>query len=589
MINKQVTLKVTDLQAGRALPIDISELTIYDLQAKVFYELHDVEDNIVPDTYFQLPASEYTITQTGQVREVLLHTSAVQTLRDLIDRFSGRAALDTVVLRIDASITPDVTTPVLPNGVTKPALEAAFLRRDLQDLSILEANEIPTNSIGEQHLQSGAVTHSKIADGAVTHTKIAEGAVHANDIEDRAVSSDKLAREAVGTEQLADEAITAEKIADNSITLDKLDPAARRQVTGRESVPLATGQVTTEKLADLAVTEDKIANGAVTAEKLSDDSVSTEKIADQAVTGDKVQLGTLTADHFRTVPSLAIEPESIVGDMLAPRSVTREKIADGVLYEPTVTDIQDISDLDLTIANPEGLSVGTAVATYYDRGTLTGRAVNLARLASYIAVNRSATPLQFFHGIIRSRDLQHQTAQIACIPGSIVGRDEDGYRITDHAGSPLIPGQKYAITATGQWVASNGAAIAVAASTYALRIALVPSFELLGQQLEPLVAPLTIGGVPNVSAPKGGSVVINPTVAGGTTPYSYKLFYADGSTVATGTSSPSSNLAFDSATRTIWVGTGAFEDTGSQYQLRLEVIDSTGKTATSSEFRLTIS
>ena len=289
---------------------------------------------------------------------------------------------------------------------------------------------------------------------------------------------------------------------------------------------LAEGQVSTGKLADGAVTSHKIADGAVTESKLADDAVTTPKLADQSVTAAKVALGALTEEHFRIVPQLRIGVNSITADKIAPRAVTREKIADGVLFEPTIQDLQNISDLDLTVKNPDGIGVGKPVSTYFDRGELTARRVDLRVLARYIRVTNALTPLVYFHGVVRSVNLDAGTAQVAAIPGSIVGRDEDGHRVTDYQGNALVPGQKYAISNTGEWIPSLEEAIGVAASEHAMRIALVPNYRVVDQRPVP-TDNLTLPAIPQllVEKPVSGRVYAHVTTqaSGGTAPYTYRV------------------------------------------------------------------
>ena len=537
MIRKKFTLFVADLRTAllEDLALNVTDMSFYKLRARAFFELQTPEQEVVPDTQGQLGPADFTVVQTGITKELLLHASGKQTLLDLADRFSNEFTLDRVVLTIDASIQPNVLEDPLPEGVTKESLEAAFRKRDLQDLSILDSTEPPSDSVGSSQLQNGAVTSSKLASGAVTTAKIANGSITTEKLADESVSTEKLADQAVNEEKLDRESVGNEQIKDGSLTLEKLDPAARVQVTGRETTPLATGQVSTDKLADGAVSEPKLADEAVTTDKLAKDAVGTEQIAEQSVTGEKVAIGTLTEEHFRILPQLRIGQNSITEDMIAPRAVTKEKIAAGVLFEPTIQDLQNISDLDITCKNPDGIGVGKPVSTYFARGELTCRRVDLNVLGRYINVSNALTPLAYFHGIVRST--ANGTAQIATIPGSIVGRDEDGHRITDYNGEVLVPGQKYAISNIGEWIPSLEEAIGVAASPYAMRIALVPNYRIIRTRAVPSDN-IQIPAFPQLltEKPNSGRVFVHIPVqaSGGVAPYTYTVVQRGGHALPTG-------------------------------------------------------
>lgn len=670
MVRKKFTLFVADLRQNLLtdLTLNVSDMNFYRLRARVFFELQTPEQEVIPDSYGQLNVGDFTVVRTGTITELLLHSSGKNVLLDLADRFSNEFTLDRVIMTVDASIQPNVLEDPLPEGVTKEALEAAFRKRDLQDLSIIESTELPTDSVGAAQLQNGAVTRTKLADGAVSEEKLANNSVGTENIADEAVATNKLANQAVDEEKLDEESVGSEQLKDGSITLDKLDRAARIIVTGSETTPLATGQVSTEKLADGAVAEAKLADGSVTTDKLADEGVTTEKLADGAVTGDKIEVGSLDESHFRILPQLRLDVNSVDADKIAPRAVTREKIAAGVLFEPTIQDLQHISDLDITVKNPDGIGVGKPVSTYYDRGELVCRRVDLNVLSRYISVSNALTPLVYFHGIIRS--VNGDTAKIATIPGSIVGRDEDGHRVVDYNGDPLVPGQKYAISNTGEWIGSLEEAIGVAASAFAMRIALVPNYRIIRQrpapsdnlaipaipqllvakpnsgvvyahvnaqatggtspytytvnqrggtplptgvtwdaansrlviastaavgqvnctltatdsattpatatrdftlQIRAAVATLAVTGVGNVTGTVGRSVVLRPSIVGGTAPYRAQLLYQDGTTVPSGDSAPATGLAFNESENRIWI---CRDFCSTEFQLIYRVIDS---------------
>ena len=346
MVRKKFTLFVADLRQNLLtdLVLNVSDMNFYRLRARVFFELQTPEQEVLPDSYGQLNVGDFTVARTGTVTELLLHSSGKNVLLDLADRFSNEFTLDRVIMTVDASIVPNVLEDPLPEGVTKEALEAAFRKRDLQDLSILESTELPTDSVGSAQLQNGSVTRNKLATSSITEEKLANNSVGTENIADGAVSTNKLGNQAVDDEKLADGSVGSVQLKDGSITLDKLDAAARLRLTGSESAPLATGQVSTDKLADGAVSEEKLADGSVTTDKLADGSVTTEKLADGAVTGDKLETASLDESHFSVLPQLRLGVNSIDADKIAPRAVTREKIAAGVLFEPTIQDLQHISD-----------------------------------------------------------------------------------------------------------------------------------------------------------------------------------------------------------------------------------------------------
>ena len=177
-------------------------------------------------------------------------------------------------------------------------------------------------------------------------------------------------------------------------------------------------------------------------------------------------------------------------------------------------------------------------------GQLTAVAVDITELTRVgLTVSTQAVLEQYFHGIVRS--VEGNSVKIAVLPGSIVGEDEDGRRVTDYLGNRLIPGQAYALNTRGGWVASNANAVGVAASEFAMRIAFVAAVA------EPTA--LRIAGLHAVSAQRGGQIAINELVSGGTAPYTFTLRYEDGTEVPAGTSVPATNIAFDAATQTIHI------------------------------------
>ena len=567
MIRKSFTLlfsslRDTSLQLSE-LRYDISDLAIYRLQARVFFEAQDANGRAAPNSYQQLPDTEFVVVQTGALRELLLQRGAVQIMVDAIP-----AGYDRFVLTIDTSLQPNVLEDPLPDGVDKAALEEAFLKRDLQDLSALNAPALPSDSIAGSQIKDGAITTPKIAEDAVTTDKLADAAVSTANIEDEAVLAPKIADQAVNADKIAAGAVVNEHIADGSITLDKLERGARLEVTGREQPPLATGQVSTDKIRDGAVTAAKLATSAVTTDKLADGVVTRDKLADESVTGAKLERGILTDEHFLIPPQLTLRARSVTSDKLADRAVTRDKIANDILWSPRVQDLQRISDLDMTARNPDGLQVGAAASTYFVSGQLTAVAVDITELTRVgLTVSTQAVLEQYFHGIVRS--VEGNSVKIAVLPGSIVGEDEDGRRVTDYLGNRLIPGQAYALNTRGGWVASNANAVGVAASEFAMRIAFVAAVA------EPTA--LRIAGLHAVSAQRGGQIAINELVSGGTAPYTFTLRYEDGTEVPAGTSVPATNIAFDAATQTIHISNQA--TLAPQFHLRLTVTDTAGVSA----------
>ena len=333
MIRKSFTLlfsslRDTSLQLSE-LRYDISDLAIYRLQARVFFEAQDANGRAAPNSYQQLPDTEFVVVQTGALRELLLQRGAVQIMVDAIP-----AGYDRFVLTIDTSLQPNVLEDPLPDGVDKAALEEAFLKRDLQDLSALNAPALPSDSIAGSQIKDGAITTPKIAEDAVTTDKLADAAVSTAKIEDEAVLAPKIADQAVNADKIAAGAVVNEHIADGSITLDKLERGARLEVTGREQPPLATGQVSTDKIRDGAVTAAKLATSAVTTDKLADGVVTRDKLADESVTGAKLERGILTDEHFLIPPQLTLRARSVTSDKLADRAVTRDKIANDILWSP---------------------------------------------------------------------------------------------------------------------------------------------------------------------------------------------------------------------------------------------------------------
>ena len=865
MIRKNFVITFSQLSAPlRELTYDVSDVVMYRLRVRVFFEARDLEGNAAPNVFGQLNANTFTVTQTGQTKELLLQQSAVQRLVDAMGETPS--GFDRFALTVDSSVQPNVLEDPLPDGVDRAALEEAFIKRDLQDLSALDTPELPANSISGAQLKPGAVTTTKIADGAISQEKLAQNAVGAAQIESEGVVEENLENQAVGASKLAPSAVQNEHVEDGSLTLDKLDPqviadaVARNRVspwqtepdeksprwtgtrqiasnlaadhvdfhlygvmargtgvtsealyeinpdTGartiigsglnfptadsqggnlsghaipyitfddqeerlfgaswpiptsdnrrsylfaidqsngtilrtqlkrvqlngadiddidgiavynknmyikREAsnvlyrcslrtlvqpgttvaivdsgfrldtrandsanaadpcigmtvrdarllyafqsdgkvyeldlrranntnniviftpklppdagstgaiwglthlhgdlftthtvgidpnlppparfanvssnlvdyhrqeyaelqVPLATGQVSTDKLADGAVRDSKLADGSVTNDKLADGAIGTNQLADDSVTGAKVPLGTLELNHFRVPPQLSLTPNSVQGSMIAERAITRDKIANDVLWEPAVADIQKMSDLDLVAKNPHGLSVGMAAATYYSAGQLTAAPVDLNVLSQFITPSAQAIRAQFFHGIVR--EVEGSSVRLAVIPGAIVGEDEAGKRVVDYAGGKLVPGQAYTINARGRWVASNDNAVGVAASTFAMRLAFVET-----QEVEEAVPESTTG----LSIPSFNTLRVHKAASGstyipiaahavqGTAPYTYSVTESDDTPLPTG-------ITFDAANRRLVVGA---EVSPATFNLKFKVTDSAGANA----------
>lgn len=114
---------------------------------------------------------------------------------------------------------------------------------------------IPTGSVTNEYLATGAVGTNNIQTGAVTSDKMAVNSVTTASIQGGAVTDVKLATGAVATAN----------IQDLQVTTNKLGPEA----------------VTTAKLGNLSVTSDKIGTGAVTGDKLATNAVSFQQMNQQ--------------------------------------------------------------------------------------------------------------------------------------------------------------------------------------------------------------------------------------------------------------------------------------------------------------------
>ena len=229
MIRKAFTLTFESIRSAplQELRYDISELTMYRLRGRVYYEAFNADGDAAPDSYKQLDASTFTITQTGSLKELLLQRGAVQTL---LDELGPLTAYDRFTITVDASVQPNVLEDPLPDGVDKAALEEAFLKRDLQDISALDAPALPSNSISGSQIKSGQITSTKLQESAIIEEKIAANAVSTAKLADEAVESGKLDDFAVTKDKLAVGAIENEHIKDGSLTMDKVDPAALQSI-----------------------------------------------------------------------------------------------------------------------------------------------------------------------------------------------------------------------------------------------------------------------------------------------------------------------------------------------------------------------
>ena len=388
------------LTAALATGYDISltGVIIYDLRAEASYRLLNAADEVLTVEPRVLDSEHVLVTDVdGDVQAQVTAEAA----RLLLDRLGAREGAAKVELTINTALQPDFETSSLDEEVTAEALKQEFRKRDLQDLATIQTGELPTASVGTNAIQDGAVQGSKLASGSVDSTKLASNSVQSVHLQDRAVTSSKLAVGSVKSNILADGAVAGAKLADNSITLDKLAPDAR-SASGVSQV-LPSGSVSGDKLADAAVGSEQIAPGAVTYDKIADGAVRSDKIATGAVDGSKVAPRTLSLEHFADGPAGLIADQSVGQAALQNKSVTRAKLADGLLAEPTISGSESLSGLDVTIS-------GTGFTRGQPCGVFTNSQGNLQAFVLSTAGARSAlgslqtgvTVAQLFYGVVRA-------------------------------------------------------------------------------------------------------------------------------------------------------------------------------------------
>ncbi len=151
--------------------------------------------------------------------------------------------------------------------------------------------------VGENNLQAGAVTETKLGPLSVNTAKIQDQAVTEDKLGDSSVSTIKLQASSVTTAKLADAAVTGEKIALATITASNLASGFLGNGVVTAST-LANNSVTTSAIAALAVTVDKMAANSVGGAALQSDSVDSDKILSGAVDNSAIFQGAVTIDKI---------------------------------------------------------------------------------------------------------------------------------------------------------------------------------------------------------------------------------------------------------------------------------------------------
>ena len=221
-----------------------------------------------------------------------------------------------------------------------PEVDGANIR-----LQSIAPGVLAGGAVGEENLQTGAVstrvieayaiTTEKLAAGSVTAEKLAAGAISADFIEAGSITTDKLAAGAVTADKLAAGAISADFIEAGSITADKM---AAGTITADSGI-LADGVVGTAQIADGSITSAKIVE--LSADVIKSGTLSTERLLIKGTDGIIYEINAqssgltaaeLTDEQYKNrLNGTVIVAESITAAQLAAEAVTANKILAGAV------------------------------------------------------------------------------------------------------------------------------------------------------------------------------------------------------------------------------------------------------------------
>lgn len=288
-------------------------------------------------------------------------------IRTATTSVSGITTLTSDTVDQDALVdteTMAVTPLGVKNAIESLDVDATTLHASETISSISETDgkiSVTKQSIlaGEDNIDTGAVTNSKIGDDAVNTRTIADGAVTTDQIGAKAVTTAKIDDNAVTDGQLADNAVTESKILDGSVTENKIGAGA---VTEGK---IGAGAVTENKIGAGAVTNTKIASNAVDTRTILDIAVTTAKINDKAVTTAKIADGAVTTDQLQddAVTEDKIQDDAVTEDKIADDAVTTDKIADGAVTTDKLDATNGIDGSVLKDRSVTGIKIAESTIT----------------------------------------------------------------------------------------------------------------------------------------------------------------------------------------------------------------------------------